>query len=447
MRKTASNSQAHPVSQTEPTLTPSNSKGWLQAFSSLRQRNFRLYWSSQLISLTGSAMQTLGQSWLVLELTHSPWQLGLVGALQFLPVLLFSLLGGVLADRWPKCPILLVTQSVSLLQALVLWILVVSGALQLWHLYLLVVLVGLTNTLDKPTRQVFVAEMVGRAELPNAVALNSSSFNLTRIIGPSLAGLILASTGVSMLFLINALSFMPVLVCLGLINSQQLPTSVLSPGKNRARPKLSQSLGEGLNYIWSNQVILLMIVVVGLVLLFGSNFSVVLPVFTTEVLKAGASGFGFLSAGLGVGALLSSLWLAWSHYRPTIPRLLVGALLFGLLEFGLGLSSNYWLALVFISSVGFAEIAFTSFAITLLQTLTPDQLRGRVISVYILFFDGSVPLGYLMTGSLSGLCGPSLTLVVSAFLSLLVTAGGWWWYRNGFRQLAQDELPIPPRSD
>src|SRR6185312_5113296 len=177
-------------------------KGWLRAFSSLRQRNYRLYWSGQMVSLIGTWMQIIGQAWLVLELTNSAWQLGVVGALQFLPVLLFALFGGVFADRWPKRRVLLVTQTASMLQALLLWLLVATGTVQLWHIYVLALLLGLTNSLDQPTRSAFVVEMVGREDLPNAVALNSSLVNLTRIVGPGLGGMIIAASGVTMLFLL-----------------------------------------------------------------------------------------------------------------------------------------------------------------------------------------------------------------------------------------------------
>lgn len=428
MRKSATDSQAQLVSQPGPGQP--TAKGLGRVFSSLRQPDFRLYWSGQVISLTGSSMQSLGQTWLVLELTNNAWQLGLVGALQFMPVLLFSLFGGVLADRWPKRRTLLFTQAASGLQALVLWLLLVTGAVQLWHIYVLAVLLGLTNSLDKPTRQVFVAEIVGREELPNAVALNSSSASLTRIIGPGLGGIIIAAGGVSMLFLLNALSFLPVLVSLVLIKPQKLPAPTVPATRSSGPPKIWQSLGEGLAYVWETPAISLVILVVGLVLLFGSNFNVVLPLFATEVLSAGASGFGFLSAALGVGALLASLWLAWSNYRPTIGRILVSTLIFGLLEIGLALSHNYLLALGITASIGFAEIVFASLAITTLQTVTPDHLRGRVISIYLLFFDGSVPLGYLMTGALLSWCGPSVALLICAFLTLLVSGSGWLWHKK-----------------
>src|ERR1019366_4815090 len=204
-----------------------------RTFSALKHRNFRLFWTGQMLSLIGTWMQTTGQAWLVLQMTKSAWALGLVGALQFLPVLLFSLFGGVLADRVPKRTLVLFTQSSSMLLAAILWLLVVTGTVQLWHIFVLAVLLGITNSLDMPTRQSFVSEMVGHEDLPNAVALNSSVFNMARIIGPGLGGLIIAWLGIAPLFLLNALSFIPVLIGLTLINTKQLHT-VIRPAIQQA---------------------------------------------------------------------------------------------------------------------------------------------------------------------------------------------------------------------
>src|SRR5438876_7372193 len=201
-------------------------KGLLRAFLALRHRNFRLFWFGQLISLIGTWMQTVGQAWLVLELTHSAWLLGVVGALQFLPVMLLSLFGGVLADRLPKRKVLLFTQSFAMVQATILWILVVTGNVQVWEVLVLASLLGLTNSVDMPTRQAFVVEMVGREDLPNAIALNSSLFNMARVVGPGLGGLIIAWLGVAPLFLLNAISFIPVIIGLFLIDNSTLYAQV-----------------------------------------------------------------------------------------------------------------------------------------------------------------------------------------------------------------------------
>src|SRR2546421_4369101 len=329
MKRHPPRSQGQPVPESDPEretpaiiLPTPPGTGLLRALTSLRQRNFRLYWYGQMISLMGSGMQSIGQVWLVLELTHSAWQLGLVGALQALPVLLFSLVGGVYADRWPKRRLLLVTQSAAMIQALLLWGLIASGTIQLWHLYVLALLLGLADSLDHPTRQAFVIELVGREDLPNAVALNASLSQMTRIVGPAMAGIIIAASGVTMLFLLNALSFLAVLVGLALIKSHELHAQALRHRSVGERQNTWQSLREGLDYVRKTPALLLVILVVGLVLLFGSNFNVVLPLFATDILHVGATGFGFLSAALGVGALLSALWLAWGNRQPTLRRVL-----------------------------------------------------------------------------------------------------------------------------
>ncbi|HEY6409955.1 MAG TPA: MFS transporter, partial [Ktedonobacteraceae bacterium] len=253
----------------------------LRGFTSLRQRNFRLFWCGQIISLTGTSMQIIGQAWLVLEMTHSAWQLGVVGALQALPVLLFSVFGGVFADRWPKRRVLLVTQAAAMVQALLLWVLIATCTVQLWQIYVLAMALGLTNSLYLPTSRAFVVEMVGREDLPNAVALNFSLSTLARIVGPSLGGIIIAESSVTMLFLLNALSFLPVMVSLALIRGNELHAQALQPRGVGERQKTWQSLREGVAYVWKTPAVLLVILVVGLVLLFGSNFNVVLPLFAT----------------------------------------------------------------------------------------------------------------------------------------------------------------------
>jgi MFS family permease len=381
-----------------------------------------------MISLIGSYMQIIGQSWVVLNLTHSAWQLGVVGALQALPILLFSLFGGIFVDRWPKRHVLLVTQVAAMIQAFLLWVLIVTGTIQLWHLYILAMLLGFTNCLSMPASRAFGIELVGREDLPNAIALNSSLNQMMRIVGPGLGGVIIVASSVTMLFLLNALSFLPMIVGLVLMNSHELHIQTLQDPN--ARQKIWQSLREGVDYVWKTPTVLLMTLVVGLVLLFGSNFGVVLPVIATDVLHAGATGFGFLSAATGVGALLAALWLAWGNQKPTVRRMLIGALIFGALEAIFAISHIYLLSVVLIASVCFAEEMFATQALTALQTVVPDHLRGRATSVQVLFFDGTLPLGYLLVGWLSGLCGAPITLLICALLCLLVVGVGWFYSRH-----------------
>jgi MFS family permease len=417
-------------------------KGLLRTFIALRHRNFRLFWFGQLISLTGTWMQSIGQAWLVLELTHSAWLLGVVGALQFLPVMLLSLFGGVLADRLPKRKVLLFTQSFAMLQAAVLWILVASGHVQIWEVLVLASLLGLTNSLDMPTRQAFVVEMVGREDLPNAIALNSSVFNMARVIGPGLGGLIIAFLGVAPLFLLNAISFVPVIVGLALIRMNELHALTkrsTSEGEISKQSTL-QSLREGLTYVIHTPSVLLIIAVIGIISLFGINFNVILPLFATDVLHSGALGFGFLSAAFGLGSLCSGLWLAWGNRRPSVQHLLIAALAFSVLEIFFALSRLYVPSLILIAAVGFTMIAFSATSNTALQTVAPDYLRGRVMSVYMVVFAGSVPLGNLFTGGMAHLFGAPIALLIGASLSMIAAIVAWILRSPAEKNLAEASL-------
>jgi MFS family permease len=416
-------------------------KGLLRAFLALRHRNFRLFWFGQMISLMGTWMQTIGQAWLVLELTHSALLLGIVGALQFLPVMLLSLFGGVLADRLPKRKVLLFTQSFAMLQAAVLWTLVATGEVRLWHVLVLAALLGLTNSIDMPTRQAFVVEMVGREDLPNAIALNSSLFNMARIVGPGIGGLIIAGAGVAPLFLLNAISFIPVLIGLALIDLRGLYAHRKRVENEAGAPRQStmQSLREGLVYVARTPSVLLIIVVIGIVSLFGMNFNVVLPLFATSVLHVGAEGFGFISSAFGLGSLLSALWLAWSNRKRSIQYLLISAFAFCVLEAFFAISQVYALSLLLIALVGFAMIAVSATANTTLQTVAPDHLRGRVMSVYMLVFAGSIPFGNLLTGGLAHFYGVPIALLVGAGISLVAAIVGWV-----LRKPAERDLAKPP---
>ena len=414
-------------------------KGLLRTFIALRHRNFRIFWFGQLISLIGTWMQTTAQAWLVLQLTHSAWLLGVVGALQFLPVMFLSLFGGVLADRLPKRKVLLFTQSSAMLQAFILWVLVATGTVQIWHILLLASLLGLTNSVDMPTRQAFVAEMVRREHLPNAIALNSSQFNMARILGPGLGGLLIAWLGLAPLFLLNAISFIAVIVGLALINMKDLYAQAKRSTSQKVESKQStlQSLREGLAYVARTPSVFLIIAIIGVISLFGINFNVVLPLFATAVLNSGPQGFGFISSAFGLGSLFSALWLAWGNNRPSIKRLLIGSFAFCVLEILFAVSHLYVLSLVLIAAVGFAQIAFTATANTTLQTVAPDYLRGRVMSVYMLVFAGTIPLGNLFTGGIAHLFGAPIALLAGAAISLIAATVGWILRKPAEKSLAE----------
>jgi len=303
----------------------------------------------------------------------------------------------------------------------------------------LAALLGLTNSFDMPTRQAFVVEMVGRHDLPNAIALNSSLFNLARIVGPGLGGLIIAWIGVTPLFLLNAISFIPVITGLALIRMSELHAQAKPPALQTDAPRQNtlQSLREGLAYVWHTPSILLIIAVLGTISLFGINFNVVLPLFATDVLHVGPVGFGFLSAAFGAGSLLSALWLAWGNTRPNMHRLLIAAFAFCLFEAAFAISHWYALSLVLIASTGFAQIAFSATANTTIQTVAPDHLRGRVMSVFMLVFAGSIPFGNLFIGGLAHLLGASIALLIGAGLSLAAALTGWILRKPAEKSLAE----------
>lgn len=369
-------------------------------------------------------MQTTAQAWLVLELTHSALLLALVGVLQYVPVMVFSLFGGVLADRLPKRTALLFTQSGALLQAVVLWVLVATGAVQIWQILCLAALLGLTTAFDQPTRQTFVVEMVGREDLTNAVALNSSLVNMARVLGPGLGGLLIAWLGVAPLFLLNAISFLAVISGLLMIDQRSLHHL---PIRSTGEKKLSmfQSMREGLSSVWHMPPVLLVIGIIGAIMLFGINFNVMLPLFATDVLHAGSVGYGFLYSAFGVGALFSALWVAWGNQKPNIRSLLIASLVFCVLEIAFALSPFYLLSLCLIAGMGFAQVVMGAIANTTIQTVAPQHLRGRVMSVYLLVYSGGMPLGNLFAGGLAVLFGASISLLIGGILSLIAAIVGW----------------------
>src|SRR5207248_4939744 len=282
-----------------------------RTFRALRNPNYRLYWLGQLVSLTGTWMQRIAQSWLVLQLTHSPLALGTVTTVQFTPILLFSLFGGVLADRAPKRRLLVCTQTVMALQALAFAVLIASGQIRLFEVYILAAVLGVANALDNPTRQAFVVELVGKEDLPNAVALNSTLFNTSRIAGPAVGGVLIATIGLAGCFYLNALSFLAVIGGLLLMDPARF-----FAGRPSRRGNVARQIGEGLRYAVTTPDIALVVLLMGVLGTFGYNFTVVLPLLARDVLHSGAAGFGALTAAMGLGSLAAALGVAY-HGRAT----------------------------------------------------------------------------------------------------------------------------------
>lgn len=389
-----------------------------RTFRAFTHRNYRLFWFGQLVSQTGTWMRTTANSWLVLQLTGSAFALGTITAMQFLPILLFSLFGGVLADRLPKRRTLLVTQSIMCAQAIAVALLTATGRVQMVHLYLLTGVLGCALAIDNPTRQAFVSELVGPDDLANAVALNSSVFNATRIIGPSVAGLLIAVAGLAWPFGLNAASYLAVLGMLALMRPGEFHT-----GKRRARSGVFREIGEGLRYAATNADALLIFLLMGVLGIFGYNFTVVLPLIARDVLGTGPAGFGALTSAMGIGSLAAALGIAY-YGRATRRTLLAGAAGFSLLLGAVALSRLWAVTMPLLVALGCCSIVFTATANTRLQLLAPPELRGRVMSIYMLLFGGTTPLGGLIVGSLAERQGVRRALLeVAGVCALGVVAG------------------------
>jgi len=379
-------------------------------FVALSIRNFRLFWFGQLISLCGTWMQTVGQAWLVLNLTQSPFAVGTVTTLQFLPITLLVLFGGVFADRVPKRGFLVITQSAAMLQALALALLVATGAVRLWHIYLLATALGVTNAFDNPTRQAFVPEMVGKDLVPNAVPLNSTLFNAARIVGPAIGGITIALVGVAGTFFLNAASFIPVIIALLMIRTSEL--FAVEKGSGR----MLTQLREGLDFALRTPSVLLILILMAFVGTFGYNFSTALPLLARFVLHTGSVGFGTMTAVLGVGSLMAALVIAYTR-RTDERQIVIGGAVFSLLLILVGLSHWYALTLVLLMLMGVFGIIFTASANTRLQLISPGHLRGRIMSLYVLLFAGTTPVGAFLLGNVAEKLGVQQALVLFGILS------------------------------
>lgn len=389
-------------------------------FPALHHRNFRIFFFGQGVSLIGTWMQTVAQAWLVLTLTNSPFLLGVVNALQFAPVMLFSLFGGAVADRLPKRTLIFTTQTVLMALALLLSLLTWTGLVRYWHVAVLATLLGIVNSFDMPARQSFLVELVGRRDLMNAIALNSANFNAARIIGPAIAGFVIARFGLAPAFFLNGLSFLAVLWAL--LQIEPLPIDPSPPGN------LLREIKEGLRYIVRTPAVLTALALLGAVSTAVLNFNVLMPVLARSVLRGDARSYGLLMAAMGVGAFTGALVLAGaSRLGPRWELRYGGAAAVSLAVLGMGFVGDLRLAAGLAGVAGFSMIAFTATTNTSVQVLVPDNLRGRVMSVYTLLFAGSTPAGALLTGGVMDLWGPRAGFFVAGFLGILaVVAIGLW---------------------
>jgi MFS family permease len=359
-------------------------------------------------------MQRVAQDWLVLDLTHgSGTALGITTGLQFLPLLLFSMWGGMIADRYAKRRILMATQTIMGGLALILGVLAITGTVRIWHVYALAFALGLVTAVDNPTRQTFAVEMVGRAGLPNAIALNSAVFNLARIAGPAIAGLVISAVGTPAAFLVNAASYGAVLVSLKLMRPSELRPA------ERVR-RASGQLREGLRYVRARPSLWMPMVLIFFVATFGMNFAVTNALMSREVFHTGAGAFGIASAVFALGALGGAL-LAARRGRPNMPLLLVTSLAFGALEMLTGIMPTYWSFLLVLAPTGLALLTFTTAANSATQLGTSAAMRGRVMGIYMLVFLGGTPLGAPLSGWVAEQFGPRMSTIGGGGISVLAT--------------------------
>ena len=416
--------------------------GFARGFSAMRHPNYRRFWFGQIGSLVGAWMQSVALPWLVLQLGGSPFQLGLVMAFMFGPSMIIAPLGGVLADRVDKRRTLLAVNAVAMLQATALFVLAVTGSVQIWHVYVLALVAGFVNAIEMPVRQAFVAELVPRRDLVNAIALSSTSFNLSRVIGPAVAGVTIAAFGVASNFGINAISYSSVLVGLLLIRTADLHAAE----RPATFPSIRVSLVEGVRYAVATPTVLWPLVLLGGTAALAMNFQTLLPLFARNALGLDSGGYGALFATMGAGSLVGSLLLAFlTSQRPMFRFIIGGGAAFLALAFLLGLVRVVPFAFALVAGIGFASMLMVNTINVTVQNSVPDALRGRVMSLYVTVFAGTAPIGGLLAGTLAQAFGAAATFSIGAVLATGVLALVAWRLRGA--RLPELERPaLAPRG-
>lgn len=410
-----------------------------RGFGVLRFRNYRLFFGGQLVSTTGMWMQSLAQSWLVVEtLDASAFQLGLVPIFQFGPSLIFGIPMGTIIDRFPKKNMLLATQLVYFVLALALAFLTWSGQVQLWHVYVTGFAFGLTGALDMPARQAFVSELVPTYALKNAIAINSATFNMGRILGPAIAGVVLATLGVAACFFLNALSYAGPIIALLMMK--------LTPHIKRAAGSGWEQMQEGISYVINTPVIRKPMVLIMVVGSFGMAYNVWLPLMATESFNADEGMFGIMFASMGLGSLIGALSIAYMRGAASRGRMLLAAIGLGIVTFSIGVIAeiplNIWLATGMLTLSGFSAANTMALANTIVQTTASDELRGRVMAVYSTVFMGTLPLGGIIAGTISNRWGVETSMHVGGGIVAVVAGILYVQYRTSTEPDAMDPNPI-----
>jgi MFS family permease len=391
----------------------------------LNHHDYRLFFSGQLVSLIGSWTQRVAQSWLVLELTNSPFKLGLISALQSAPIFCLALVAGAIADRLPKRRVLIGTQIALMVQAFMLAILSWLGHVQYWHVAVLATCYGLAATLDMPTRQSFVVEMASKADLPNAIALNSSMVSGARMVGPAVAGLLVDRYGVAPAFGFNGLSFVAVIVALAAMRAEGLP----GPTQGTT---VREDIAAGLRYAFQTPIVALTLSLLSTVGLFVMNHNVLVPLLARDVLHEGAHGFGLLMAAVGIGSIIGALAVAaLGKGRPPFSLLLGTAGAASGFTLLLSAIRNFWVAMFILTLVGFSQIVFMANCNSTLQLEVPDRMRGRLMSLYAFVFVSVTPLGSIIVGTIAEWLGVAAVYALAGVAALAFIVGlGLVWRRG-----------------
>jgi MFS family permease len=412
-----------------------------RAFESLKVPNYRLFFSGQVVSWTGTWVQWVAQGWLILRITDSSLGLGLVTAMQWLPVLLFGAWGGVLADRFDKRRLLTLTNLTSALLSLFLGLVTIAGAVNLGIVIVVALLLGLVTAVDNPTRQTFTMEMVGRDRLTNAVSLNTATFTIARILGPTIAGFLIAGVGIGECFLVNAASFVPILIALNVMNKDKL--HALADAHERRGGVI-----EGLKYVMSIPVLRMLLTIMAIVGTLEYNFQVILPVLAKETFAGDARTLGLLGAFLGIGMFMGSLTNA-AVGRPTRNYLVLGGSALGVLTLFVAGAPSVWIATALMVPLGAASMGFLATMNSTLQLTSSDSMRGRVMALYFVLFLGSTPIGAPIVGWIAEVFSPRAALAVGGVVTLAACLYGWLRLPRRLvpeseeRQVATDAVPAP----
>ena len=408
-------------------VPPAEESGFRLAFRALRHRNFRLFVTGQIVSLVGTWMQNMAQAWLVYRLTHSEWLLGTAWFCTQIPVFALGPLGGLAADRYSRHRLVVLTQTLSMIQAFALAGLTLSGKVQVWHILALALMLGTINAFDMPGRQSLIIEMTSKEDLLYAISMNSAIFNGARVVGPAVAGLLVAWFGEGLCFLLNGVSFLAVIVCL---LAMRLPKFT-----RRAQDSPWAHLVEGFKYVHGHRPVRTLLGMMAATTIAGMPALVLMPFFAQDIFHRGSRGMGILLAAMGTGAVGGTLALAWRARLSTLPKVILGsALMLGVSFCVFAVSNLFYLSLAIMPLIGFSVMRQLASANTLIQTIIPDEFRGRTMAFYSMTVVGLGPFGSLMAGALAKAYGARLTVFAGGLLAM-AAAGVFRMKLNTFREV------------